>query len=83
MRAKFVYEQIENILRPKSEEEINKSLEEVYDKIALELLEYEFDDDYVEAYEFVISHSDKVKELIRRGWPIDHIAYILYFGERY
>jgi hypothetical protein len=79
MRAKFIYEAIEDIFRPKSEKEINDLLEEIYDKIAVDLLaNFDFND-YQEAYYYVLRHSKTIEILIKKGYPMSDIGFLLYF----
>jgi len=72
-------EGIEDIFKPKSEKEINDSLEEIYDKIAMDLLNNFDFDDYQRAYHFVLQHSKKVKILIKKGYPISDIGFLLFY----
>lgn len=77
-----VNEGVENVLKPKSKEQIESDLEYVYDEIANQLIEWYPDkfEDYLETYEFVENHAEEVKELIHSEYSYEQIAHILVNG---
>lgn len=73
-------ESIQNVLKPKSEDEIADALEDLYDQIAMDLIDNDDFDDYLEAYEFVKIHEDKIKEWVENETEIEQMAYMLMHG---
>jgi hypothetical protein len=77
---KFVNESVEDVLKPKTEDEIYSNLEDVFDEIAMILLGYDEFTDYLKAYEFVESNRGKVEEYLKDGenTPEEIANYLLY-----
>ncbi len=59
---KLVNESLDDILKPKSKEEVDKAFEDIADKVANILLNYYEFDDYMDAYEWAIDHQEKILE---------------------
>jgi len=84
--SKQYWEQInENtVLRPKSKDEINRKLEDIFDAITVYLMDYDPEecDDYLETYERVESHSVQIEECLEDNkCSIEQIAHKVYYNE--
>jgi len=59
---KLVNESLKDILKPKSQKEVDIAFERIADKVANILLNYYEFDDYMDAYEWAIDHQEKILE---------------------
>jgi len=80
IRAKKVYESMEDVLRPKTQEKIEIELESYIDdlaEMAVEIGEYE---DFYEARELFTRNKDKIKKMIQQEFTQEGILGTLIFG---
>jgi len=78
------YESVGDVLKPKSEKEINDSIDKIYDELAIYLMEYDEErfDDYLNTLEFIEDRADTVKEYLHDNEKnISEIANILIRGK--
>lgn len=59
---KLVNESVEDILRPKSKEEIDDAFDDVAQRAADLLMDYFDFDDFTDAYDWAINHQEKILE---------------------
>ena len=75
-------ESIRDLMKPKSEEEIDDAFENVAEKVADILVDKYDYDDYLDAYEWAESHKEKIMEMIDDDteYDLDDIIYKILYG---
>lgn len=73
-------ESVRDMMKPKSEKEIDEAFEKIADKVTTCLMEYHDYTDYTEAREWAYEHRDRIIDILDRGLSIINIVNIIMTG---